>query len=85
MKPITSANQLKQRLLDQARKLNVPYNRLLILFLLEKAAQRMTNDELLAKHLVFKGGYVGVRVFNSPRFTKDIDAVIRASSLLATR
>lgn len=48
-----------------------------ILFLLERAAARMLLDSLLQQHLIFKGGYVALRVYDSPRFTSDLDAVIK--------
>lgn len=39
----------------------------------------MIADETLNEHLVFKGGFVGLRVYDSPRYTVDVDAlVIRA-------
>lgn len=46
------------------------------LFLLERAVARMLLDTWLQNHLVFKGGYVALRIYQSPRFTSDIDAVI---------
>ncbi|RYZ85715.1 MAG: nucleotidyl transferase AbiEii/AbiGii toxin family protein [Proteobacteria bacterium] len=48
----------------------------LTLFLLERAAVRIVSDPLLQQSLVFKGGYVAHRVYRSPRFTHDIDAII---------
>jgi hypothetical protein len=36
---------------------------------------RLTDDTKLAKHIVFKGGYVGLRVYQSPRYTVDLDAL----------
>ena len=50
------------------------------IFLLERAAVRLMADEKLRSSLVFKGGYVGVRVYNSPRYTTDLDAVVRGLS-----
>jgi len=53
---------------------------IMTLFLLERAAVRLLTDERLQSHLVFKGGYVGVRVYGSPRYTTDLDAIIRGIS-----
>lgn len=47
------------------------------LFLLERATARMLMDSMLQQHLIFKGGYVALRVYQSPRFTSDIDAIIK--------
>jgi len=44
---------------------------MLTMFLLERAAVRLMVDDKLRSSLVFKGGYVGVRVYNSPRYTTD--------------
>jgi len=49
----------------------------LTLFLLERAAVRLIANTDLQDNLIFKGGYVGVRVYNSPRYTTDLDATIR--------
>ncbi|HET9240375.1 MAG TPA: nucleotidyl transferase AbiEii/AbiGii toxin family protein [Oligoflexus sp.] len=50
------------------------------LFLLERAVARILLDSLLQDHLVFKGGYVALRIYQSTRFTSDIDAVIKGLS-----
>ena len=49
---------------------------MLTLFLLERAVARLMLDDVLQKELVFKGGYVSLRVYGSRRFTTDIDAVV---------
>ncbi|MEO7176060.1 MAG: nucleotidyl transferase AbiEii/AbiGii toxin family protein [Saprospiraceae bacterium] len=36
----------------------------------------MTADAELQKHLVFKGGFVGLKVYNSARYTVDVDALV---------
>lgn len=48
----------------------------LTLFLLERATARLLADLFLHKNITFKGGYVGLRVYSSPRFTTDLDAVL---------
>lgn len=44
-------------------------------FLIERAVARLMKDEDLKKSLIFKGGYVGLRVYDSPRYTVDLDAI----------
>jgi hypothetical protein len=63
------------RLSDLANETQTPFPHLLTNFLLERAAMRLTADKKLASHLVFKGGYVGLRVHHSPRYTVDLDAL----------
>jgi predicted nucleotidyltransferase component of viral defense system len=70
------AQAIKTKLATYARANALPYERALTLFLLERAVYRLLLDPLLARSLVFKGGYVSVRVYASPRYTTDIDAVL---------
>lgn len=78
MKSIDQAKiqSLQAKLKTISKVSNVSFQQLTTLFLLERAVVRLTEDKILYKNLVFKGGYVGLRVYNSPRFTTDIDAVI---------
>ncbi len=79
MKTSLSLPQIKSiesKILNVARQTGRSPMETRILFLLERATARMLLDPILQRHLVFKGGYVAVRVYKSPRFTSDIDAVI---------
>lgn len=69
------AKSINSRLSDIARKSQTPFPYLLTQFLLERIAARLTDNDELAKHIVFKGGYVGLRVHQSPRYTIDLDAM----------
>lgn len=56
------------------------------LFLLERALARLVLDPDLHKGLVFKGGFVAMRVYGSERFTTDLDATLQSiSSELAVK
>jgi hypothetical protein len=70
------AQAITAKLSELARTQDKPYDKLLTIFLLERAVARLVSDRTLARCLTFKGGYVSVRVYNSPRFTTDIDAVL---------
>ncbi len=50
-------------------------NELRIVVALERAVARVENEPILAKHLVFKGGFVLFKLIDSPRFTRDVDAL----------
>lgn len=67
---------VRQKLADLSRKLAVPYQNLETAFILERLVARLIGDESLRSHLVFKGGFVGLRVYNSLRYTVDVDALI---------
>ena len=58
--------QAKINRVAQERGATAP--QMLTMFLLERAAVRLMVDDKLRSSLVFKGGYVGVRVYNSPRY-----------------
>lgn len=65
-----------QKLSNIANKLNVSYQSVATSFLIERLAVRLTANEQMADSLIFKGGYVGLRVYNSHRFTLDLDALL---------
>lgn len=53
-------------------------NELRVIIALERAIARLSQDKVLAEHLIFKGGFVLLKSFESPRFTRDADALARA-------
>ena len=61
--------------------MGVAYPKILTEFLLERLAVRLVSNTELSGKLVFKGGYVSLRVYNSPRYTIDLDALLRQGSL----
>ncbi len=69
------ATSITARLSDIARKSQKPFQHILTEFLLERIAARLTSDSKIAKHVIFKGGYVGIKVHQSPRYTIDLDAL----------
>ena len=64
--PQVQSIQAKINRVAQERGATAP--QMLTMFLLERAAVRLMVDDKLRSSLVFKGGYVGVRVYNSPRY-----------------
>ena len=69
------------RLQKVARQRSVPFNRIATEYLIECLVRRLTASEDLANKAVFKGGYVALRVYNSPRYTTDLDLSIRNISI----
>jgi hypothetical protein len=76
------ATSINSRLSDIARKSQKPFPHVLTEFLLERVAERLASNLDLAKHVVFKGGYVGLKVHRSPRYTIDLDALAVGISLV---
>lgn len=64
---------IQAKLKNTAAQHGANYQEMLTLFLLERAAVRLLGDVNLQNNLIFKGGYVGVRVYNSPRYTTDLE------------
>jgi len=74
-----SAGVIKNGLQKISLEKKIAYQYVLTTFLLERMVARLTRDSFLYERLVFKGGYVGLRIFNSPRFTIDLDALINGA------
>ena len=66
---------ITDRLKRIARERQAPYGEILTQFLIERAVARLIIEPGIHDHLVFKGGFVGLRVYGSPRFTTDLDAI----------
>ena len=66
---------LRDRLKNIAQKNKVPLGSIITEFIIERAVARLMKDQILEKHLVFKGGYVALRCYESPRYTVDLDAI----------
>lgn len=75
------AKSVGTKLSNLARNLKVAYPKVLTEFLLERLTARLVADPALASRLIFKGGYVSLRIYDSPRFTIDLDALLTQGSL----
>ena len=60
---------VSDRLKRLSRERNATYAEVLTQFFIERAVVRLVGDAVLYEHLIFKGGFVGLRVYGSPRFT----------------
>jgi hypothetical protein len=75
---------VRQRLLKLSQKMQANFSNLETVFLIERLVVRFVEDEHLRKSLVFKGGFVGLKVYKSPRYTVDLDALLVKSNLEKT-
>ncbi|MBK8202109.1 MAG: nucleotidyl transferase AbiEii/AbiGii toxin family protein [Bdellovibrionales bacterium] len=75
---------VRQKITDLATKLDVPFQNIQTAFMIERLVARLVADKNLAKHLVFKGGFVGLRVYNSERYTVDLDALLVKANIEST-
>jgi predicted nucleotidyltransferase component of viral defense system len=84
MTKIDQAKSIAAKLSNLARRNSVNYQNVATTFLIERLVARLMRDSQLTKSLVFKGGYVGLRVYSSNRYTVDLDALIIKSDIAAT-
>ncbi len=75
---------VRQKITDLVTKLDVPFQNIQTAFMIERLVVRLVADKNLAKHLVFKGGFVGLRVYNSERYTIDLDALLVKADIKST-
>ncbi len=75
---------IRQKITDLSKKLGVPYQNLETVFMIERLVVRLVADKSLNAHLVFKGGFVGLRVYHSGRYTVDLDALLVKSHIGST-
>ena len=61
--------------------MGVQYANLETIFLIERLLARLISDKSLAQHLVFKGGFVGLKIYESPRYTVDLEALLVKSKM----
>jgi hypothetical protein len=72
---------IRQKIIDLGKKLGAEPRELETVFLIERLVARLTADKKLATHLVFKGGFVGLKIYESPRYTIDLDALLVKSNI----
>lgn len=72
---------VRQKLVNLSLVLGLPCQNVETAFILERLVARLIADEVLHRHLVFKGGFVGLRVYDSPRYTVDVDALVVNASV----
>lgn len=70
------AKSIAAKLSKLSKAQKIPYENFATVFLIERLLAHLVGDVQLAKSLVFKGGYVGLRVYNSDRYTTDLDALL---------
>ncbi len=77
-------NSVTQKLVDLQRKSGVTFANLATSFLIERLVARLVAEKTLRTSLVFKGGFVGLKIYESPRYTVDLDALLLKANIEAT-
>ncbi len=68
-------NKSLKAIAEKDKTLN--FNELRLLIGMERVVARLEHHSVLRDHLIFKGGFVLLKNFESPRFTRDIDALAK--------
>ena len=84
MKLQNKAISIRKRLSNYAREHQLVYQNVETSFLLERLVVRITSSKKLQDTIIFKGGYVGLRVHDSGRYTTDLDAIITSPEVRDT-
>jgi len=80
----SKGESVRQKLTAISKKLDVPYKDIETVFMIERLVARLIADKHLASHLVFKGGFVGLKIYESPRYTVDLDALLVKANIEET-
>ncbi len=81
------AKSIHKRLSNIAQKRKVAFQHIMTEFLIERLLARLLHNSSLSEKLIFKGGFVAMRLYGSPRYTVDLDALadhIRGDALIET-
>ncbi len=84
MRKEDQAKSIAAKLSKISRTTGINYQNISTTFLLERLLARLVADRKLARSLVFKGGYIGLRVYNSNRYTVDLDALLIKADIPST-
>ena len=71
-----AAKSINKRISNLSQKLKVAFQDVATDFVLERLLCRIVSSKDLYRKLIFKGGYVCLRIYNSERYTADLDAVL---------
>ncbi len=72
------ARSIANRLSNISKEKNIAYRYVAMSFFIERMVARILTSPL-KDDLIFKGGYVGLRVYDSKRYTVDLDAVLNSN------
>jgi hypothetical protein len=76
----SSVHKIKEKIKKLALTTGADFEDVFTLFVIERAVVRLMTNEKLARSMIFKGGFVCVRVFESPRYTIDLDSALHGCS-----
>jgi hypothetical protein len=69
---------VSEKLKKTATELNLTFNRVSVVFALERLVARLETDPVLSEGLTYKGGFVLFKTSATDRYTRDVDATSRS-------
>jgi predicted nucleotidyltransferase component of viral defense system len=84
MSKVNQARSIASKLSNISQAEGITYQNIATAFLIERLLARLILNSDLTKCLIFKGGYVGLRVYNSARYTIDLDALLVKADIPST-
>jgi predicted nucleotidyltransferase component of viral defense system len=84
MNHLNQSRSIIQKLINLSQIKNVHFYNMETDFIIERLLVRITADKKLNSNLIFKGGYVGLRVYHSARYTVDLDALLKNANVKET-
>ena len=83
MKIDSRTRSISKKLSNIVNERNTTYQNVLTEFFLERLLARLVLNSKLKSNLIFKGGYVGYKIYYSQRYTVDLDALLMNYDLLS--
>lgn len=80
----SQTTSIRQKLAHLAKQRNTSTQNITTVFLIERLLAKICSDKSQYSCLVFKGGYVGLRIYQSNRYTIDLDALLVHANLFET-
>lgn len=77
MNKIISEQSLKDKIKVLAKKQKIDTAKFQMIVVFERVVARLLTRDFIRKNIIFSGGFVMIKSYNSERFTKDLDAIIR--------
>jgi len=77
MKKIISEQSLKDKIKVLARKQKIDTAKFQTIVVFERVVARLLTRDFIRENMVFSGGFVMIKSYDSERFTKDLDAIVR--------
>ncbi len=77
MRKIISEQSLKDKIKVLAKRQQIDTAKFQTIVVFERVVARLLTRDFIRENMIFNGGFVMIKSYDSERFTKDLDAIIR--------